>query len=301
MLTNTVHSSVLAETWLEKLKDRYNNPGLNKPISTGLKDLDDMLDGGVLPGQQIIWGGSQKSGKTTLMLNVAISFARQGIPFIWFGAEMTNMQIGNLLFANIARVNRGKFKNLNIEVEDWGKLEAAKSTIETFNGYWNYGFSTIKDVTEIMEQVEEETGTEIKAIFVDYIQLMEGDNKRDSRTQQIEKISRELKRLSIAWKRPIITNVAAQLNRESIRDNKYDANSFLGSGGIERDMDVGIVVMDVIDDITGKPKPNVKLLRIVAGRDVKTGETEVFYDGSIAFYGNIVQPQTINMTQIKRR
>ena len=81
---------------------------------------------------------------------------------------------------------------------------------------------------------------------------------------------------------PMAVNFAAQLNRASIRGMNIDANAFLGSGALERDMDWGLIIHDVKDEITSRPKEHKKGITMVGSRETGVGELEVLYNGTTA-------------------
>jgi len=209
--------------------------------------------------------------------------------------------MARLLFANVARMNRLKFKQLNVTEEDWESLYVAQKTIGKFPGYWVYGFNTVNDIVVALEKIEKDDGVQFEAICVDYLQLMEANKPSGNRVNDLESISRQLKALSIDWKRPLIVNVAAQLNRASIRAGLMDSQSFHGAGAIERDMDIGIIVTDTVDEFSGNVRETIKAITVVDSRDSGTGTTEIFFDGATAFVGNMIELETTNSASIRTR
>jgi replicative DNA helicase len=282
-LVETITSRELQKQWLDWQHLRHENPELYGLRSTGLKSLDSALGGGIELVQYGLFGGATGSGKTTALLQIAKSFAHQRVNYIWFGAEMTNMQVGNMLISNISGIDRTKIRALGLEMHDWVELENAASEIEKFSGYWNYGFGTVEDIAAIIEFVEEHSGQPVRAIFVDYLQLMESPSTKGGRNTEVEAISRHLKRLTTRVGRPMAVLVSSQLNRQSVRGKLIDTSGFL-YGGQERDMDFGVIVHDVWDEIGSTKIPNKKAMTVVKGRE--TGETtkpiEVRFNGRLA-------------------
>lgn len=280
----TLNSKQLGEKWLEYQRLRHNNPELFGLKSTGLKTLDEIIGGGIELGQLVYIGGAQKSGKTTLLLRIAKSFAMQKVRSIWFGAEMNNMQIGSMLFSNITKIERTKIRSIKLESEDWPKLEKAATEIAKYPTFWNYGFSTIDNIDKIIDKIEEQIENNIEAIFIDYIQLMEAPGIKGGRAPELESISRALKRRSISREKPMAIIAAAQLNRESIRAKIVDANAFLGTGAIERDMDIGVIITNAPDPTTGDAMPNARKVVVVGSRESAIGEKTIYYNGSTAMF-----------------
>jgi replicative DNA helicase len=77
---------------------------------------------------------------------------------------------------------------------------------------------------------------------IDYLQLVEPDNPRDPRQEQVARISRRLKGLARELDVPVLC--LAQLNRqvEATRDNRPQLSHLRESGAIEQDADVVMFV-----------------------------------------------------------
>lgn len=284
MSTGTISSKQLAQDWLGLQKHKHENPELYGLKSTGIKSLDKILGGGIEPGQYVVVGGAQKSGKTTLLSCMAESFSKQGLNVLYLSGEMTTIQMANLFFARLARIDRTRIRAVNLDQSDWVRLETAASKLEHYNIWWNHGFSSVTDINNIVTEMELLYQVEFDAILIDYIQLMEAPEIKSSgnRTSELEYISRNLKRRTNIGAKPKIIVTAAQLNRASIRGNLYDANSFLGTGSLERDMDAGMIIKSVTDPITGVEDKHSKEIVVVGSRETDIGTCRVFYNGSIA-------------------
>lgn len=284
MSSGTISSKQLAQDWLGLQKHKHENPELYGLKSTSIKSLDKILGGGIEPGQYVVVGGAQKSGKTTLLSCMAESFSKQGLNVLYLSGEMTTIQMANLFFARLARIDRTRIRAVNLDQSDWARLETAASKLEHYNIWWNHGFSSVTDIDNIVTEMELLYQVEFDAILIDYIQLMEAPEIKSSgnRTSELEYISRNLKRRTNIGAKPKIIVTAAQLNRASIRGNLYDANSFLGTGSLERDMDAGMIIKSVTDPITGVEDKHSKEIVVVGSRETDIGTCRVFYNGSIA-------------------
>lgn len=285
MSQNIVDSRTLAQKWVEIQRNKQDHPELYKLKTTGIKGLDNIIGGGVEPGQMLVVGGAQKSGKTTLLTVIAEAFAKQDMNIAYLTGEMTNLQTANLFFSRMARIDRTKIRAIELDELDWAKIDIAAQKLSEYHIWWNHGFSTIDDIGEICKEIETKNKLTLDAVFVDYLQLMEAPNVKGGRVQEIEYISRNLKRRSINGdgQKPLIMVVASQINRSSIRGSLLDANSFLGSGSIERDMDVGVIIHSAknptnptIDD------PFRKIITVVGSRESGVGSCTTIYNGSIA-------------------
>jgi replicative DNA helicase len=290
----TVSSKVLIEHWHTYQKDRHANPELYKLRSTGLRGLDHILGGGVEYGNMVIYGGAQKIGKSTLLQCTAEAFGRRGEPFIYFSGEMTNDAMATRLVCSISGVDKGKVRRIQLDDVDWNLVESAEETIAKFQGWWNYGFSNIHQITNILSQTEKEAGVDIRVMFVDYIQLMEHPGKR-TRSEEIEALSHAFKRMSVGRGKPMLIFIAAQLNRQSIRGQIVDANAFLGSGALERDMDVGVIITAAKDE-TGRVLENYRELVVVGSRETGVDRCRIRFNGSTSSLADAdVISQAVNL------
>lgn len=283
-MSETLSSKQLSKIWLAHQRHKHENPDLYGLKSTGIESLDKILGGGIEPGQYVVIGGAQKSGKTTLLSCVAESLSKQGMNVLYLSGEMTTIQMGNIFFSRLSRIDRTRIRAANLDDEDWVRLERAGEKLEKYNIWWNHGFSSVTDISTIVTEMETVHNIEFDAILIDYIQLMEAPEIKSAgnRTAELEYISRNLKRRTLMGKKPRIIVVAAQLNRASIRGNLYDANSFLGTGSLERDMDAGMIIKSVTDSITGVEDKHKKEIVVVGSRETEIGSCQVFYNGSIA-------------------
>lgn len=284
MTQPTVSSKDLASQWLDYQRQRAQNPELYRPRSTGLKSLDKILGGGIEPGQYVVVGGAQKSGKTTLLSCMTEALAKQGLKVLFLSGEMTTIQMANMFFSRLSRIDRTRIRAINLDNEDWVRLERAAEKFSKYNIWWNHGFSSVTDIDKIVTEMEVANDIVFDAIIVDYIQLMEAPEIKSAgnRSTEIEYISRSFKRRTLSGGKPKIIIVAAQLNRASIRSNLYDANAFLNSGSLERDMDIGIMIKPVVDPILNTESKNKRTISVVGSRETGISDCEVYYNGIIA-------------------
>lgn len=281
---NTIDSKTLSKLWIDLQHRKQEHPDQYKLKSTGLKTLDKVLGGGVEPGQFVLIGGAQKSGKTTLLSCMTESFAKQGMKVLYLSGEMSTLQMGNIFFSRLSKIDRTRIRANNLDDLDWVKLERAAEKFSEYGIWWNHGFSSVEDITSIMNFMEATHNIQYDAIMVDYIQLMEAPEikGKGNRVSELEYISRSLKRKTLERDKPLLVVAATQMNRVSIRGQMFDANSFLGSGSLERDMDIGMIIHTVLDPITHIEDKYKKEIVVVGSRETDTGSCTTFYNGSVA-------------------
>lgn len=207
--------------------------------STGLRDLD-KITGGLQPGQLFIVAARPGVGKSAFALQIAKHVAESTgllVPFLSYemsSNELTMRMLAGSLAYDLHRLRQGELmpgmeRDLAVAGE---KLAGLQIMID------DNPPTTIGGVRSSMRRLARRG--ELGAIFIDYLQLMDGDGRsRDpNRVQEIAQISRGLKRLATELQVPVIA--LSQLNRGlENRPNKRPMLSDLReSGSLEQDASV---------------------------------------------------------------
>ncbi len=206
-------------------------------VKTDFYKLDEMTTG--LHGSELIILAARPSmGKTTFALNIARNAAlKDNRSIAIFSLEMSKEQLGNNLLCGTAHVNGHKLRKNELTDGDWLKLTEAAGQLSEAKIYIDD--TPAISVTELRAKARRQfVQHKIELILIDYLQLMTGSGKEDSRQQEISYISRSLKGLAKELEIPIIA--LAQLSRaveqrESKRPRMSDLRE---SGAIEQDADL---------------------------------------------------------------
>ena len=267
--------------WVDLQEERKANPNKYRPRSTGIRALDKALGGGVEHGQLVIYGGKQKVGKSTLLQHTATTFGKNRDPFGYFSIEMNNASMATRVLCDLSGVEKNRIRNIEWNKQEWDMLMDEAKQVEEYDAWWAYGLSTIKGIKQAILKIDHDHGIFLDTIFVDYIQLMSHPGK-SVRQEELSEISHQFKRMSIEMKKPMLIFLAAQVNRDAAKNHVISANSFLGTGAIERDMDVGIIMHEVKDENSGKVRDDVRMLTIVGSRDTGLDTVPVRFNGTTA-------------------
>ena len=129
-------------------------------IKTGIKELNPVLGGGVVPGSLVLIGGEPGIGKSTLLLQVSRDFASQGEKVLYVSGEESLEQIkirgerlglknGNLYFLAETNLERiiSHAEKLN------PKIFILDSIQTVFSSKLSSGPGTISQVREVANQV----------------------------------------------------------------------------------------------------------------------------------------------------
>ena len=222
---------------LEKIEDAYKNQGTVTGIPSGFIDLDYKLSG-VQPSDFILIAARPSMGKTAFVLNIAQYMAfRKDVTVAIFSLEMSKEQLVNRLLAMESHVDSQNMRTGNLKDEDWTKLVEGADIIGKSNLIIDDtpGISIAEMRSKCRKyKLEHNLGI----IMIDYLQLMSGSGKSDSRQQEISDISRSLKALARELNVPVIA--LSQLSRavEQRPDHRPMLSDLRESGAIEQDADV---------------------------------------------------------------
>ncbi|TWT95339.1 Replicative DNA helicase [Botrimarina colliarenosi] len=222
---------------LERIDARMKQDHASSGLETGYDDFDEMT-GGFHGSELIILAARPSMGKTALAMNmvehVAIDCQQ---PTLFVSLEMSALELADRLLCSRAMVNGHKLRNGQISIEDRQKLIRTAAEISTAPLYIDDSPSrTMTEISAAARRLKRRDG--LGLIAIDYLQLIDPDNSRDPRQEQVAKIARRLKGLSRELNVPVLC--LAQLNRqtESSRDNKPQLSNLRESGAIEQDADV---------------------------------------------------------------
>ena len=206
-------------------------------IPTGFTDLD-YKTSGLHASDLVLVAARPSMGKTAFVLNIAQRIARRGDATVAiFSLEMSREQLVNRLLAMESHVDSQSLRTGNLSGEDWAKLVEGANVIGSSR--------LIIDDTPAITVAELRSKCrkyklehDLGVIMIDYLQLMSGTGKSDSRQQEISEISRSLKALARELSVPVIA--LSQLSRavEQRPDHRPMLSDLRESGAIEQDADV---------------------------------------------------------------
>ena len=205
-------------------------------ISTGYGELDKLLSG-LQPSELIILAARPSQGKTALALNLAENIGiRGGLPVAVFSLEMSKESLLQRLVASVAQVDAHKFRSGHLSREDWKRMTEALSKIAS-SPLWvdDAGSNSVLEIGAKARRLKRDKG--LALLVIDYLQLITGRGRFNSRQEEVASISRGLKGLAKELQIPVL--VLSQLTRAPERDERGPQLSDLReSGAIEQDADV---------------------------------------------------------------
>lgn len=205
--------------------------------STGYMQLDE-LTGGFQKSEMIILAARPSMGKTSMLLNFCEHMGIvERVPVAIFSLEMSADLLAQRLLSSYARFDLKQMRRGMISAEDWTRLQQAASDMAQAPIYIDDSPElTVMQMRAKCRRMK--SAYDIKAVFIDYLQLLSYSGRADSRQVQVSEMSRGLKALARELDVPVV--VAAQLNRgPADRPTHTPRMSDLReSGSIEQDADV---------------------------------------------------------------
>ena len=206
-------------------------------LATGLIDLD-LKTGGFHGSELLILAGRPSMGKTALACNIAEHVTIElRVCTLFVSLEMSKLELAERMMCSTARVNGHKLRNGFASQADKQKLIEACAKMGGAPLFIDDTPS--RNMTEIAATARRlKHRHNLGLIVIDYLQLIDPDNPRDQRQEQVAKIARRLKGLARELSVPVLC--LAQLNRqaETSKDNKPRLSHLRESGAIEQDADV---------------------------------------------------------------
>ena len=248
---------------MDQIEKASKNKGSVTGIATGFIDLD-YRTAGMQPSDLVLIAARPSMGKTAFVLNIAqhVAFKLNQTVAI-FSLEMSKEQLVNRLFSLESRVDAQKLRTGNLSDGDWEKLIETAGVIGKSNLIIDDTPGiTIGEMRSKCRKYKLEHG--LKMIIIDYLQLMSGSGKGDSRQQEISDISRSLKALARELSVPVLA--LSQLSRavEQRPDHRPMLSDLRESGAIEQDADV--VMFIYRDDYYNKDTEKKGIAEIIVAK-----------------------------------
>jgi replicative DNA helicase len=210
-------------------------------VPTGFTDLDRLLNG-LQPGQLIVIAARPSLGKTTLGVDICRAAAiRHQIPAAFFSLEMSKVELVTRILAAEARVPLHLLRSGHLSDDDWARL--AKKVGDVAEAPLLLDDSpnvTLSQIRSKALRLRRQYG--LRLLVIDYLQLMGGGSRSESRQQEVAALSRGLKLLAKELQIPVVA--MSQLNRgpEGRTNKRPQLSDLRESGAIEQDADVVILL-----------------------------------------------------------
>ena len=219
----------LMQPTMDELEAIGSRGGSMSGVPTGFADLDGLTNG-LHPGQLIVIAGRPGLGKSTLGLDIArAASVKNGMPSAIFSLEMSKTEITMRLLSAEARVPLHHMRSGTMTDDDWARLARRMGEVAEAPLYIDDSPNlTMMEIRSKARRLRQRN--DLQLIVIDYLQLMSGNKKAESRQQEVSELSRSLKLLAKELEIPVIA--MSQLNRgaESRTDKKPQISDLRESG-----------------------------------------------------------------------
>lgn len=275
---------------IQKIEQASRQKGTVTGIPTGFLDLD-YQTAGLQPSDLILIAARPSMGKTAFVLNVAQYIAfHEDLCVAIFSLEMSKEQLVNRLFSLESRVDAQKLRTGNLQEAEWEKLIEGAGVIG--NSHLIIDDTPGISISELRSKCRKyKLEQDLKIIIIDYLQLMSGSGRSESRQQEISEISRSLKALARELNVPVVA--LSQLSRavEQRPDHRPMLSDLRESGAIEQDADV--VMFIYRDDYYNKDTElkNISEIIVAKQRNGPIGTINLAWLPEYTKFGNIDHTQ----------
>jgi len=209
--------------------DKYFNSG--GQVSTGWPQLDRLLYGGFSRGELNIFAGGSGSGKSLVMMNIALSWLQAGLSGVYItlelSEELTGLRTDAMLTGSSTKDIRKDVDTTTMKV----RLVSKKSGNYQIKGM--AAQSNINDIRAYLKEYQIQTGKVVDFLMIDYLDLLMPVSAKVSPNDLFVKdkyVSEELR--TLAKELNVLMVTASQLNRSAVEEVDFDHSHI--SGGISK-------------------------------------------------------------------
>ncbi len=209
--------------------NKYFNSG--GQVSTGWPQLDKLLYGGFSRGELNIFAGGSGSGKSLVMMNLALNWLQQGMSGVYISLELseelTCLRSDAMLTAMSTKEIRKDISTTELKVKMIGK-KSGQYRVKALPAQ-----SNVNAIRSYLKEVQIQTGIKVDFVMVDYLDLVMPVSVKVNPNDQFIKdkyVSEELRNL--AKELGILLVTASQLNRSAVEEVEFDHSHI--AGGISK-------------------------------------------------------------------
>lgn len=200
-------------------------------VSTGWPQMDRLLYGGFSRGELNIFAGGSGSGKSLVMMNMALNWLQQGLSGVYItlelAEELTSLRTDAMLTGMSTKDIRKDIETAELKV----KMIAKKAG--DYQVKYMPAQSNINDIRAYLKEYQIQTGKKVDFLMIDYLDLLMPVSAKVSPSDLFVKdkyVSEELRNL--AKELGVLMVTASQLNRSAVEEVEFDHSHI--SGGISK-------------------------------------------------------------------
>lgn len=213
-------------------------------VSTGYADLD-RIGCVAQPEELCVVGARTSIGKTAFAINWAANAALAGVPVFFVSLEQRKTELIARLWCRMQQIDSWKMRKAALTTLDVQSVLDGKAAMDgwpvEFDDTPNQSIARIgANARRFRRQGK------LGLLVIDYLQLVEPEDRRAPRHEQVAAISRRLKLLARELAVPVV--VLAQLNRDADKRERPRLSDLRESGAVEQDADTVLLLHRAEED-----------------------------------------------------
>ena len=268
MASRITMQEIMEET-LDRINVRLGKEGNISGLSTGFVDLDRQTNG-FQPAELVIIAARPSMGKTAFVCNIAEWVAGAGeTAALIFSLEQSKLELAERFLCIRAKLDGHRLRKGLLEADERHALLEASTELSQLPLFIDDSPGrTVAQIGAICRRLKRRNN--LGLVIIDYLQLIEPEDKKSNREQQIAQITRRLKGIAKENSLPVIA--LSQLNRGvELRDDKRPRLADLReSGAIEQDADI-VMFLHRPDAYNPEDRPGLAEIIVAKHRSGPTG------------------------------
>lgn len=273
----------ILDATFQRIFERMDQEGSLSGLPTGLYGLDEYTSG-FQPTELIVLAARPSMGKTALVCNFAMTVARAGHGILLFSLEQSKLELAERLLCIHAKISGHKLRKGDLDEFEQHTLMEAANEMRTFPIFIDdVAGRTMSQIAAISRRLKRRSQLDI--VVIDYLQLIESEDRNMPREQQISSITRRLKFLAKDLNIPVIA--LAQLNRgvEQREDKRPRLSDLRESGAIEQDADI-VMFLHRPEAYDPEDRPGEADLLVAKNRHGPIGVVELVWRREMLCFGD---------------
>jgi len=212
----------------ERINKYFNTGG---QVSTGWPQMDRILYGGFSRGELNIFAGGSGSGKSLVMMNMALSWLQAGLSGVYITLELSEELCSLRTDAMLSGMGTKEIRK-DIDTTTL-KVKMVSKKAGQYRVKWLPAQSNINDIRSYLKEVQIQTGIRVDFVMVDYLDLLMPVSVKVNPNDQFIKdkyVAEELRNLAKELNVLLVT--ASQLNRSAVEEIEFDHSHI--AGGISK-------------------------------------------------------------------
>jgi replicative DNA helicase len=212
----------IGHEYKKSVASRYNEASRHT-VTTGWDVIDDLMDGGLAPGELGVVMAPAGIGKSWLLINIGANAVRQGKNVIHYTLELNQDYVGQRYDSVITGIGAQNLKHHIDDIET--KIQALQGELVI-----KYYPTKSTGVMGLKAHIEKSImlGSKPDLVVVDYADLLKVNTKKDKH-EALEDLYEDLRGMAGEYQIPIWT--ASQAGRSALEEDIIEADKIASSYG----------------------------------------------------------------------